>query len=217
MKKANFIIVSLFHLLCSTLSAQTATALLDIAITHFEKGGVEMNVDIRYAYDDAFAPLSATLKMNREKFFLTDGTEYSVWFDGKTQWTCRQTEGESEGAEVYIAEPTTSELQSISPYLLMKNYGTYFNATIVKDSKLPNGTVSEILLTALDAKADISEVHLFLDKDARLISLQATLQGTNTLSFDVKSFKNGLKYNDSVFACDTKALKKQGAEIIDMR
>lgn len=215
--KKTLILSSLILLLCGTLSAQTATALMDKAIALFEKGGVEMNVGIRFSDDNAFAPLTGTLKMNQEKFFLTDGVEYSVWYDGKTQWTCRQPDGEMEGAEVYIAEPTIGELQSICPYLLMKNYASQFKATLVSGSKLPKGAVSDILLTAFDAKADIREVHLFLDKDARLASLQASLQDANTLTFDVKSFKNGLKHSDSVFTCDTKSMKKHGAEIIDMR
>lgn len=176
-----------------------------------------MNVNIRYADDSAFDPLTATLKMNRERFFLSDGDEYSVWYNGKTQWTCRMPEGEADGAEVYIAEPTEAELQSVSPYLLMKDYDSQFKATLVQGSKLPKGAVSDVLLTSLKAKADISEAHLFLDKEGRLVSLQATVQGMGTLTFDIKSFKNGLKFSDSVFSCDTKSLKKRGAEIIDMR
>ena len=210
-------ILAIILLLCNALQAQDAAALLEKAITLFEKGGVEMNVNIRYADDSAFPPLTATLKMNRERFFLTDGSEYSVWYDGKTQWTCRQVDGDTENAEVYIAEPTDAELQSISPYLLMKNYASQYAATLVKGSKLPKGAVSDIRLKAFDAKADITEAHLFLDKDARLVSLLATMPGADTLTFEVKSFKNGLKHSDAVFTCDTKTLKKRGAEIIDMR
>ena len=216
MKKRLTLLTLLLSLYCA-LPAQTAADLLNRAIAHFEKGGVEMNVSATYADDDAFPPLTATLKMCRERFFLSDGMEYSVWYDGTTQWTCRMSDGEIKGAEVYISEPTLAELQSVSPYLLMKNYNNQFQASLVKGSQLPKGAVSDVLLTAIDANADITVVHLFLDKDARMVSLQAALKGAGTLAFDVKSFKNGLKHSDAVFTCNTQSLKKRGAEIIDMR
>lgn len=203
-----FITICVF---CATLSAQTDTAvqkIMESAIAHFENGGVEMEVNVQY--EDMNFP--ASIKMDKERFFINE-EESSIWFDGKTQWTLREVDSTTNEKELYIGEPSEEELFSINPYLLMKNYDNLFFASSSKDAKLPQGAVSCIKLMSRNAKADIQDAYIFLDRENHLVALTTSLSNVQ-IAISVHSFKNGLRLKDSDFVCK---VKDYDADIIDMR
>ena len=150
--------------------------------------------------------------MDKERFFINE-EESSIWFDGKTQWTLREVDSTTNEKELYIGEPSEEELFSINPYLLMKNYDNLFFASSSKDAKLPQGAVSCIKLMSRNAKADIQDAYIFLDRENHLVALTTSLSNVQ-IAISVHSFKNGLRLKDSDFVCK---VKDYDADIIDMR
>ncbi|MBR4778898.1 MAG: hypothetical protein IK011_03310 [Bacteroidaceae bacterium] len=202
MKK--LIIASAVLFLSITSFAQSdneTTALLEKAIAQFEKGGVELKGVVHYG-DGAFA---LTLKMDHERFN-AKVADFALWFDNKTQWFLRS-------GEIYISEPSDQEQMAMNPYLLMKNAKEYFNIRSIEGKQLPKGAVAGLLVTSRNY-SELENAKFYFDKDSRPISLQATLQGGQYAEVEFTSFKNGLKYEDSEFVCNT---KDYDAEIIDMR
>ena len=202
MKKVIIAITALF--LSAVSFAQDykdAEALLDKAIAQFEKGGAELNGLVHYG-DGAY---TLTLKMDHERFH-AKVADFALWFNGKTQWLLRSN-------EIYISQPSSQEQLAVNPYLLMKHAKEYFDISKADSKQLPEGATAGIRLVP-NSGSELQNVRFYFDKDNRLVSLQASMQGGNTADVVVTSFKNGIKYKESDFTCET---KNYDAEIIDMR
>ena len=176
-------------------------AFLDKAIAQFEKGGVELNGVVYYG-DGSFA---LTLKMDHERYHASVA-DFALWFDNQTQWFLRSN-------EIYVSQPSSDEQLAVNPYLLMKYARDQFDIRSIDSKQLPKGATTGIQLLPR-AYSELQNARLFFDKDYCLVSLQANLQNGNTANVEVTSFTNGLKFNDSVFTCDSKNFD---AEVIDMR
>jgi len=198
-------ILTIVTLIASTIviaqNDTSVTTLLNKALAPFDKGGVELNGVVHYG-DGSF---NLSLKMDHERF-CGSVADLGLWFDGKTQWLQRS-------GEIYISEPTPQEQLATNPYLLMKDADKYFDMRRVDSKQLPEGTADGIQLTPRSS-ADFQSARLFFDKNNRLVALQASFQNGTVAKIDIISFKNGLKYKNSDFACNT---KNYSAEVIDMR
>jgi len=180
---------------------KAAFELFEKAVAQFEKGGVEMNGVAHYG-DGAF---NLMLKMDHERF-CGSVADFAIWFDGKTQWFQRS-------GEIYISEPTPQEQQSANLYLLMKNAKEFFEIRKIDSKQLIKDATDGIQLTPRSYN-ELQNAKLFFDKDNRLLSLRASFYNGSSANIEIISFKNGLKYKESDFTCDT---KKYDAEVIDMR
>ncbi|OAV63861.1 Outer membrane lipoprotein-sorting protein [Bacteroidales bacterium Barb6] len=198
---------------CVSLSAQDAAEITDRAAAVYENGkgvSVAFALQVRAGVQQAAESFEGVIQMKGDKFMLViPGTR--VWYDGKTQWTYMERNG-----EVNLTEPTGEELQYTNPALLLRMYKKGYTASLKGESTAANGkTAYDVELTP-KKKGDIVKVSLQIEKYSFLparISVESKNGGLTTVQ--IKSFTAGLNQPDSFFVFDGKQFPD--AEVIDLR
>lgn len=188
----------------ATAQESEADFLLNQAASLFKQKGTE----VRFRIDEEGVNISGKLLMEGNKFHF-DTNEMQVWFDGKTQWTVQHSSGIS---EIYIAEPTPAEQQSVNPYLLLSNYKDSFSARLVQKQR----GIGEVILNAVDDKQELKAVNLSIKEGGELKQLVLTFPDEREYHVHVLSFRNGLTFQKNTFTLPEAELKK-ASEVIDMR
>ena len=109
--KRNILLLAGLLLACLCGHAQHDTKardLLDRMAEAYRQAGA---VSIRFA-----GTQSGTLEVKGDKFHLKSGG-VETWFDGKTQWSYVEQNG-----EVNVSTPTPEELRGVNPYALVNSY-----------------------------------------------------------------------------------------------
>lgn len=149
-----------------------------------------------------------TLLLKGDKFYFNTG-EVQSWFDGKTQWSYLKS-----SEEVNISNPTTEELQSISPYALLTAVQRGYNCRYV-GSKSRNGKQGyEVLLTP-EHKQDVQSVTLFVSKAYAPLYIKVEQSNGTVSEIRVTSWQTQQPLDDRTFRFDKRQYPH--AEIIDMR
>ena len=180
-------------------NAQTAKDVLDkTAATVSAKSGAQANFTISGQSMNA----SGTIAIKGRKFHATT-PQATIWFDGKTQWTCMKNND-----EVNVSNPTESQLAAINPYNFIYMYKNGYNYTMEK-----KGGNFVVNLKATGKKS-IQEMVLTIDQKSYTPSQirYKTAKGWTTI--DIRNFKKA-KLADGMFRFNSKDFPK--AEVIDLR
>lgn len=184
-------------LLAVAASAQTARQVLDkTAAALSNKGGITASFSIK-------GGVSGTISVKGRKFQAST-PQGIVWFDGKTQWTYVEQNG-----EVNVSNPTATELQAINPYNFIHLYRNGYKAEL-KDV----GSLYQIHLVATGKGQSIGEMFIRVDKNTYAPTILSMREGKNWTTITVGSFKKA-NLADSYFTFPSKDYPQ--AEIIDLR
>ncbi|MGM9703352.1 MAG: LolA-like putative outer membrane lipoprotein chaperone [Prevotella sp.] len=184
-------------LLAVAASAQTARQVLDkTAVALSNKGGITASFSIK-------GGVSGTISVKGRKFQAST-PQGIVWFDGKTQWTYVEQNG-----EVNVSNPTAAELQAINPYNFIHLYRNGYKAEL-KDV----GNLYQIHLVATGNGQSIGEMFIRVDKNTYAPTILSMREGKNWTTITVGSFKKA-NLADSYFTFPSKDYPQ--AEIIDLR
>ena len=184
-------------LLAVAASAQTARQVLDkTAAALSNKGGITASFSIK-------GGVSGTISVKGRKFQAST-PQGIVWFDGKTQWTYVEQNG-----EVNVSNPTATELQAINPYNFIHLYRKGYKAEL-KDV----GSLYQIHLVATGKGQSIGEMFIRVDKNTYAPTILSMREGKNWTTITVGSFKKA-NLADSYFTFPSKDYPQ--AEIIDLR
>ncbi|MBO4612800.1 MAG: hypothetical protein J5671_06495 [Bacteroidaceae bacterium] len=152
---------------------------------------------------------SGTMDISGRKFFMKT-EDMLTWFDGKTQWTM-----EIGDNEVDMTEPTGTELQMINPYAFVNIYKQGFNYKM-KQGTLSNGKQGyKIILNADNAKQDIREMFLEVDKQYNPVRISIRQGKKQWVRLVVNRFSGGQSFSADHFTFPKSKYPK--AEIIDLR
>ena len=152
---------------------------------------------------------SGTMDISGRKFFMKT-EDMLTWFDGKTQWTM-----EIGDNEVDMTEPTGTELQMINPYAFVNIYKQGFNYKM-KQGTLSNGKQGyKIILNADNAKQDIREMFLEVDKQYNPVRISIRQGKKQWVRLVVNRFAGGQSFAADHFTFPKSKYPK--AEIIDLR
>ncbi|KAA6307927.1 hypothetical protein EZS27_040399, partial [termite gut metagenome] len=117
MKRILYLLVTILFAL--SLKAQTSQTesrkILDSASAAIRTGGgIKADFTVKvFGEGRLLEEMQGSIRLKEEKLLLkTD--DAVIWFDGKTQWSYW-----AETEEVNVTNPTTEELQSINPYVLL--------------------------------------------------------------------------------------------------
>ena len=186
--------------ICSA-NAQTAKQVLDkTASVLSNKGGVTANFSIT---GKNIGTTSGKISVKGRMFQATT-PQAMVWFNGKTQWTYMKSQ-----QEVNVSNPTEAELQAINPYNFINIYKKGYSYTMK--------TVSagyEVHLKATDAKRQIQEMYITVNKSTYAPSQVKMRQGKKWTTINVSSLKKA-NLSSSVFTFPSKDYPN--AEVIDLR
>ncbi len=200
MKRILNILVMLAVTICSA-NAQTAKQVLDkTASVLSNKGGVTANFSIT---GKNIGTTSGKISVKGRMFQATT-PQAMVWFNGKTQWTYMKSQ-----QEVNVSNPTEAELQAINPYNFINIYKKGYSYTMK--------TVSagyEVHLKATDAKRQIQEMYITVNKSTYAPSQVKMRQGKKWTTINVSSLKKA-NLSNSVFTFPSKDYPN--AEVIDLR
>lgn len=209
------VIAGIAGLLALPVSAQRQEAkdVLDKTSAHFRKaGGVEagFTVRIKAKGQKKDGLLACKIRLKGDKFVL-ETMDAITWFDGKTQWSYL-----TDSEEVNISNPTEEELNGINPYTLLSVYEKGFACTSGKTRTWQGASVHEVVLTATDKTREMSELTLYVERGTyRPLYILAELNNGSRNEITVTGYREGLKFDDSVFVFDKS--KYPRAEIIDLR
>lgn len=210
----NILLTALMCLLVLPAPAQQkeAKAVLDKTSAAFRKaGGVEAGFTVKIqSKGQPNGLLTGNIRLKGKKFLLK-ATDAITWFDGETQWSYL-----IDSEEVNISNPTEEELQGINPYALLSIYEQGFAYELGKTRNYRGSSVYEVILTASDKTKDISRITLYVTRDTyQPLYIVAELNNGSRTDITITDYKEGLKFDDSLFVFDQK--KYPRAEIIDLR
>ena len=141
-------------------SELTANQIIDKCLTKFNTSkGISATYTI---VGRNISKQAGTIKIQGNKFAISHPS-ITTWYDGKTQWNYN-----SDSDEVTISSPSTSEIEMINPYAIVKNYKANYTATLSK-SKI-KGTYC-IVLNAKSPKNQIKK-NIPIHKVRRLCSCE---------------------------------------------
>jgi outer membrane lipoprotein-sorting protein len=197
----------------SGIPAQDARSILDRVAEAYNKSGgatVTFTLDSKdtkaktvYSYDG-----KAYMKGNKFKIEIPDAI---TWFDGTTQWVyIKDTE------EVNISNPTSEELQGISPSMLFSIYKKGYSLAYKGEKKIGGKTIQEVELTPQKKNADIAKILVQVDKASNIFSkiiLTDKVGTQNTLI--INNYRTGTNIPDTTFSFNKNDYPQ--AEIIDLR
>lgn len=190
-----------------------AKSVLDKTSEAFRKaGGVEVKftVKIKAKGQQSNGLLVGDISLKGEKFLLKT-TDATTWFDGKTQWSYL-----TDSEEVNISNPTSDELQGINPYALLSMYEQGFDYQMGQTRTYQGRSVYEVILTASDKRKEMSGIVLYVTKGTyQPLYIIAELNNGSHTEITITNYKEGLKFDDSLFVFDKKQYPR--AEIIDLR
>lgn len=150
---------------------------------------------------------SGTIKMQGNKFTISHPS-ITTWYDGKSQWNYN-----SDSDEVTISSPSSSEIEMINPYAIVKNYKANYTATLSK-SKI-KGTYC-IVLNAKSTKNQIKKIYLYVKSTDYVPARLDIVSDNNSLStIVITNYKSGQNFPSSDFVFPSK--KYKSATIIDLR
>ena len=122
------------------LHAQNGTQALDKVVGKFQQSNgisATFTLTVFNALNEPVEKQNGTIKLSGNKFYWNT-TSMTVWYDGLQQWAyVKATE------EVNLTEPTTEEIATVNPYILINNYKKDFYIKTLK-SKSSKESIAEL-------------------------------------------------------------------------
>lgn len=216
MKKIKlYIIIVLFAGVSSASFSQTkdANAILENTIKKYNEyqNGMEISfvTNINSPKNNISESFEGKLIIKGDKFILST-PDISSWFNGTTLWSYMQGT-----QEVNVSNPTGSDLRSINPLLILKNYKKDFNVSCVGESTSHNSKISNDITMIPKKKEDIERLELQVEKASSLpVKIVMIMKNDLRNTITIKSI-NSLNMTDNDFTFPEK--EYPDAEIIDLR
>ena len=185
-----------------------AVALLDRAVAAIRTDAA-VQMDYGYTvYDDDGAVVysdKGTMKLDNERYSLIMDN-MKVWCDGQVQWSYM-----ADIDEVYITAADSEEAQNLSPLYIMEKYRENY-----KLSFEDKGAVALVVMTAMDAEAEVDRLELLMDKkNARLQSLFIYMPAQGRIEVFLNNYVARCSFAAGEYVCPVGEFYT--AEIIDMR
>ena len=200
MKKLFFALLTLLLPYCLSAQTDKAKVVLDKVISTFtEEGGIQIDFE---------GTEKGTIVMKGEKFYLHSG-QIQSWYDGKTQWSYV-----ADTEEVNISHPTSEELQSINPYLILMRYKSDFSYTY-KGEQTRNGAKGHEVVLKPKHGRGTEIIRVFISKAYQPLAMKVEKNGKTLSEINVTSFRTDQHLEDGMFRFN-KTLYPN-AEIIDLR
>ena len=204
--KGALLVSLIFNCQFSIVNAQTPKELLDEVVGKaFASGHAEAAFTV---YMDG-AETQGNIVVQGRKFVLqTPGL--TTWFDGKTQWTLAE-----ENGEVSISEPTDEELQSLNPYAWMSLYQQGYELKW-GDTGVPD--VRKVIMTTTVPRDEMQSIVLLIHQ-TKLYPVRLSMAGRGGLDvvvIDIRRYElHKQPLPDEAFVFDKS--KYPGIEVIDLR
>ena len=176
------------------LHAQNGTKALDKVVGKFQQSNgisATFTLTVFNALNEPVEKQNGTIKLSGNKFYWNT-TSMTVWYDGLQQWAyVKATE------EVNLTEPTTEEIATVNPYILINNYKKDFYIKTLK-SKSSKESIADLTPTTWNPS---SFKLYYSDRTYSIINLSKYATDQN--------------FPDSTFVFNKKQYPK--AELIDLR
>lgn len=201
--KRNILLLAGLLLACLCGHAQHDTKardLLDRMAEAYRQAGA---VSIRFA-----GTQSGTLEVKGDKFHLKSGG-VETWFDGKTQWSYVEQNG-----EVNVSTPTPEELRGVNPYALVNSYRHGFNYQYMGTKSRKGKQGQEVVLTP-ETEQNVKSVTLNISAGSQPQYICITLRNGEKQEFFVQSYHTRQNLGDEAFRFNKSDFPD--AEIIDLR
>ena len=179
------------------LHAQNGTQALDKVVGKFQQSnGIS-----------ATFTQNGTIKLSGNKFYWNT-TSMIVWYDGLQQWAyVKATE------EVNLTEPTTEEIATVNPYILINNYKKDFYIKTLK-SKSSKESIAE--LTPKKKGTNIDHIIIIINTTTWNPSSFKLYYSDRTYNIiNLSKYATDQNFPDSTFVFNKKQYPK--AELIDLR
>ena len=181
-----------------------ANVLLDRMAEKFHRS---KGVWIQYSVRSDEGSSEGVIQVKGEKFLLKS-PGVTTWFDGHTQWTYLEVND-----EVNISEPTSEELQTLSPFAWIGLYKQGYTSQIESSG----GRASIIVMEAIEPNADLQRVQLYVER-VKLFPIEIRMwrkNSTEDILIKIKACDMDKNYPDSMFVFNKKDYPT--AEVIDLR
>ena len=181
-----------------------ANALLDRMAEKFHRS---KGVWIQYSVRSDEGSSEGVIQVKDEKFLLKS-PGVTTWFDGHTQWTYLEVND-----EVNISEPTSEELQTLSPFAWIGLYKQGYTSQIESSG----GRASIIVMEAIEPNTDLQRVQLYVER-VKLFPIEIQMwrkNSTEDILIKIKACDMDKNYPDSMFVFNKKDYPT--AEVIDLR
>ena len=181
-----------------------ANVLLDRMAEKFHRS---KGVWIQYSVRSDEGSSEGVIQVKGEKFLLKS-LGVTTWFDGHTQWTYLEVND-----EVNISEPTSEELQTLSPFAWIGLYKQGYTSQIESSG----GRASIIVMEAIEPNADLQRVQLYVER-VKLFPIEIRMwrkNSTEDILIKIKACDMDKNYPDSMFVFNKKDYPT--AEVIDLR
>lgn len=204
-------VLALSAIFPATVQAQTARNILDQTADKLNRsGGIEATFEATsFKGTKEAGNTGGTICVQGNRFRLTS-PGLTTWYDGKTQWSLH-----SENEEVYVSNPTETELQSINPYTFINLYKSGYNLKL-SGTTYQGKNCHEVRLTAKEKSKSIREMRVVIDKSTALPhSIRIKDSKGNWFRIRIKSIQTGKNWNSSFFTYSSK--EHPGIEMVDLR
>ncbi len=203
----------LFLLMSLSMKAQQATAILDKAISAYEKSNgirAAFTIQTRSEAERVSERSDGTISIRDDKFVLKT-SDFSIWFDGTTQWTYME-----RNSEVNVSTPDEEELLMTNPIFLLKAYKKGFTARYKGESTAFSGKTAQDIELVPKKKGDIVQVELQIEKSSGLpASIQVLTRNGMRSVIRVHKMETGINQPDRFFVFDKN--EYPDVEVIDLR
>lgn len=155
-----YILTCVLCVLSMTLTAQSARYILDTTTAKIKQMGDVKCTFTATSFNGSTeqASTKGTILLQGKKMQLSTD-EMKMWFNGKTQWSLIQ-----ENGEVNVSTPNEREMTNMNPYSFINLYkkGYKMNA---RQTKLRGKDVYEIHLVARNNTSNAQEIYIDVSKD----------------------------------------------------
>lgn len=195
------------------IEAQNARAILDKAAAAYTKAGgltASFTLDSKEIKTKSIYSIDGTISMKGDRFKI-DIPDATTWFDGKTQWVYMKGTD-----EVNITEPTSEELQGISPSSIFSIYKQGFDLLYKGEKKVAGIALFEVELISQNKSSNFTKIIVQIDKTTNLfhqIILFDKSGYENKLS--IRKMKTNINLLDKTFIFNKS--EYPDVEIIDLR
>ena len=150
-----------------------------------------------------FGSTEGDIAVKGRKFHATT-PDATIWFDGKTQWTCMKGND-----EVNISNPTEAQLQAINPYNFINIYKKGYKLEAKKVDHF-----YEVHLIPTDKNRKIQEMYIVVDETSYHPTHVKMKQKDKWSTIVISRLKTA-SLSDNLFKFNSKDFPQ--AEIIDLR
>lgn len=203
MKKTLSLIALLICMVAGAAPARTAASILEAVSARMRAAGT---VETTFVLTGSGQRVDGTMITSGAKIMLkTPG--FSMWYDGRTQWTLVEATG-----EVNISEPTLEELMESNPFAILSDWSSHYSARRLPDE----GSLKVVELTPkASMNSRITRAVISVGADNSPAGISVTFADGSDIAVAVTKMKNIANKPAAFFRFDPSAYPTY--EIVDLR